>query len=86
MSNDRYELSGGNPSPIDRSVTKLLYVSTANTLRLAQPPAHHAFTELFYVVWRDGTVQLRPQLPSPPTIWLRQTQCGAIELISMPAV
>ena len=29
MSNDRYEFPGGIASPIDRSATKLLYVSTA---------------------------------------------------------
>ena len=55
VSNDRYELSGGNPSPIDRSVTKLLYVSTAKYGGDWHSLLHtHACTELFYVVGGMG--------------------------------
>ena len=63
VSNDRYELSGGNPSPIDRSVTKLLYVSTAKYGGDWHSLLHtHACTELFYVVGGMGQFNIADRL------------------------
>lgn len=63
MSTDRHDLSGKAVSPIDRTLTKLLYVSTAkyggdwNSLLHA-----HAFTELFFVVGGVGQFKFPDRL------------------------
>ena len=55
MSNDRYEFPGGIASPIDRSATKLLYVSTAKYGGDWHSLLHtHTCAELFYVVGGVG--------------------------------
>ena len=59
MSNDHYELTGKAPSPIDRAVTKLLYVSTAKYGGDWHSLLHtHACTELFYVVGGVGRFKI----------------------------
>ena len=59
MSTDRHDLSGRNHSPIDRSITKLLYISTAKYGGDWNSLLHtHAFAELFFVVGGMGQFQL----------------------------
>ena len=55
MSNKRYEVNTPGVSPVDRDVTKLLYVSTAKYGGDWHSLMHtHACTELFYVVGGMG--------------------------------
>lgn len=63
MSNNRYDLPGREPSPIDRSVTKLLYVSTAKYGGDWHSLLHtHACTELFYVIGGAGQFRIGDKL------------------------
>ena len=59
MSTNRYEMSLSGPSPVDRSVTKLLYVSTAKYGGDWHSLLHtHACTEIFYVVGGVGQFKI----------------------------
>lgn len=59
MSNNRYEVGGSDFTPLDRSNTKLLYVSTAKYGGDWHSLLHtHACTEVFYVVGGVGQFRL----------------------------
>ena len=63
MSNKRYEVSTPGVSPVDRDVTKLLYVSTAKYGGDWHSLMHtHACTELFYVVGGMGQFKVAEKL------------------------
>ncbi|BDF71522.1 AraC family transcriptional regulator [Oscillospiraceae bacterium] len=68
MSNNRYELGAEGGSPVDRSSTKLLYVSTAKYGGDWHSMLHtHACTELFYVVGGGGQFKIADlTLPAAP--------------------
>ena len=59
MSNSRYDLGKGGVAPLDRSSTRLLYVSTAKYGGDWHSLLHtHACTEIFYVVGGMGKFQI----------------------------
>ena len=59
MSNSRYDLGQGGVAPLDRSSTRLLYVSTAKYGGDWHSLLHtHACTEIFYVVGGIGKFQI----------------------------
>ena len=63
MSTNRYTLDGKNPSPVDRSATKLLYVSTAKYGGDWHSMMHtHACTEIFYVAGGSGQFKIEELL------------------------
>ena len=63
MSNKRYEVNTPGVSPVDRDVTKLLYVSTAKYGGDWHSLMHtHACTELFYVVGGMGQFKVAEKL------------------------
>ena len=63
MSNKRYEVNPPGVSPVDRDVTKLLYVSTAKYGGDWHSLMHtHACTELFYVVGGMGQFKVAEKL------------------------
>ena len=68
MSNDRYELGAEGASPVDRSSTKLLYVTTAKYGGDWHSMLHtHACTEMFYVVGGGGQFKIADlTLPAGP--------------------
>ncbi|NLU25135.1 MAG: helix-turn-helix transcriptional regulator [Clostridiales bacterium] len=62
MSNNRHDI-GRNPGPIDRSITKLLYISNAKYGGDWNSLLHtHSFTELFYVVGDRGQFKIGEHL------------------------
>ena len=63
VSNKRYEVNTPGVSPVDRDVTKLLYVSTAKYGGDWHSLMHtHACTELFYVVGGMGQFKVAEKL------------------------
>ncbi len=59
MSTNRYELGCNSRSPVDRSITKLLYVSTAKYGGDWHSMMHtHTCTEVFYVVGGTGQFKI----------------------------
>ncbi|MEG1857937.1 MAG: AraC family transcriptional regulator [Pseudoflavonifractor sp.] len=59
MSTNRYELGGAGASPLDRSATKLLYVSSAKYGGDWNSMMHtHTCTEIFYVVGGAGQFKI----------------------------
>ena len=63
MSNKRYEVNTPGVSPVDRDITKLLYVSTAKYGGDWHSLMHtHACTELFYVVGGMGQFKVAEKL------------------------
>lgn len=80
MSNKRYEVNTPGVSPVDRDVTKLLYVSTAKYGGDWHSLMHtHACTELFYVVGGMGQFKVAEKLipVSPDDLVIVNPQCGA---------
>lgn len=63
MSTNRYDLTPSSPGPVDRSTTKLLYVSTAKYGGDWHSMMHtHACTEIFYVVGGSGQFKIEEQI------------------------
>ena len=59
LSNSRYDLGQGGVAPLDRSSTRLLYVSTAKYGGDWHSLPHtHTCTEIFYVVGGMGKFQI----------------------------
>ena len=59
MSTDRYDLEAPGASPVDRSSTRLLYMSTAKYGGDWHSTMHtHAYTEIFYVVGGAGRFKI----------------------------
>ena len=68
MSTNRYEMKLSGSSPVDRSATKLLYVSTAKYGGDWHSLLHtHACTEIFYVVGGVGQFKIE-ELTLPVTV------------------